>query len=82
MGSQDTVNVSFARKDDAISKLVNVNTVEIVQEAKVVEWRIVFRWPLEFLANASVDGRECRWTWRLLRMVLQVQSRRLDAIVK
>ena len=50
------VNVAFTGDDDAVIVLVDVQTIEVGQEAEVFEWWGVLGRELEALANAVVDA--------------------------
>ena len=54
MGLQHTVQVGGAGEDNRVVILLNVNAVELGEEAKVLKGWLVFRWELETLAKAGV----------------------------
>ena len=55
VGFEDTIEVGGAGEDDGIVILLNVNAVELGEEAKVLERWVVFRGELEAFAEAVVE---------------------------
>ena len=55
MGGEDALDVSATRKGDGGRRLLNVDTVVVVDEAEIFEWRCVFGGVLEFGPDDVID---------------------------
>ena len=56
MGAEDAINVTGTGQDNAVGKLVDVNAIEVMEEAKVTERRGGFTRELEFKSNKAING--------------------------
>lgn len=59
--AEDTVNVAGARQNDPIIVLMNINTVEIVNKAKIGKRRQGLARKLKFKTNLFVEGKGNRF---------------------
>ena len=55
MGAEDALDASATRKGDGGRRLLNVNTVVVIDEAKIFERRCGFRGVLKFGADDVID---------------------------
>jgi len=55
MSGYDTVDALLTRKLDGIRALRHIKSVEVFDEAEMLEWGHIFRWQLQGFANLSMQ---------------------------